>query len=124
MRSYECAVIFYPGLDEESLKAGMKKYAGVIDSGGGEITRLETWGKRKLAYEIDDQSEGHYYFYRFRCENKVLDELGRQMRIDESILRHLIVRDELATGDEPKIALSELAPAERVVREESQPWQK
>lgn len=118
MRSYECVVIFYPGVDDEGLKAGTDKYAGVISSGGGEITRLEKWGKRKLAYEIDDHSEGHYFLYRFRCENRVLDELGRQMRIDESVLRHLVVRDELATGQEPKVELSSLTPEERTVREE------
>jgi small subunit ribosomal protein S6 len=89
MRSYECAVIFYPGLDDEGLKAGTTKYSGIIFSGGGEITRLEKWGKRKLAYEINDQSEGHYFLFRFRCESNVLDELGRQMRIDEEVLRHL-----------------------------------
>lgn len=124
MRSYECAVIFYPGLDEESLKSGTEKYAGIIDSGGGEITRLEKWGKRRLAYEIDDQSEGYYFLYRFRSNNAVLSELSRHMRIDESVLRHLIVRDELASGEEPKVELSQLTPVERVVREEVQSWQK
>ena len=124
MRSYECTVIFYPGLDDEKLKTGTDKYAGIIDSGGGEITRLEKWGKRRLAYEINDQSEGHYYLYRFRSNNNVLNELNRQARIDESVLRHLVVRDELASGDEPKVDLNQLTPVERVVREEPQSWQK
>jgi small subunit ribosomal protein S6 len=113
-------VIFYPGVDDEGLKAGTDKYSGVISAGGGEITRLEKWGKRKLAYEIDDRTEGFYFLYRFRCDNSVLDELGRQMRIDERVLRHMVVRDELATGKEPKIDLSELAPVERAVKEEDQ----
>jgi ribosomal protein S6 len=49
------------------------------------------------------QPEGHYFFYRFRGDNPLLDELGRQLRIDENVLRHMIVRDELATGAEDKL---------------------
>ncbi len=108
MRSYECAVVFYPGLGDDSVKDGMTKYAGVIDGQGGELTRVETWGKRKLAYEIDHQTEGYYYFLKFRGKNELLTELGRQLRIDESVLRHLIVKDELAKGDEPRIGLEGL----------------
>lgn len=119
MRSYECTVVFYPNVDEAGLKAETDKYAGIISSGGGEITRFEKWGKRRLAYEINDQFEGHYFFYRFRGENPVLDELGRQMRIDEKVLRHLIVRDELASGTEPKVEIADLVPVERAEREEN-----
>ena len=103
MRSYECAVILQPSVSEEGLKASTAKYVQVIASGGGEITRVETWGKRRLSYEIMKQPEGHYYFYRFRGGNQIIDELGRQMRIDENVLRHMIVRDELATGEEPSL---------------------
>jgi small subunit ribosomal protein S6 len=108
VRSYECAIVFYPALGDDGVKDGMTKYAGVIDGHGGELTRVETWGKRKLAYEIDHQSEGYYYFIKFRGNNELLTELGRQLRIDESVLRHLIVKDDLAKGDEPKIGLEGL----------------
>lgn len=103
MRSYECAVIFRPTLGDDTLRARTTKYIDVIAGTGGEITRLETWGKRRLAYEIDDFTEGHYFLYRFRGVGGVLDELGRQMRIDEEVIRHLIVIDELASGDEPAL---------------------
>lgn len=103
MRSYECAVIFEPSVSEEALKGTTAKYVDIIASGGGEITTVETWGKRRLAYEIMKQPEGHYFFYRFRGANPLLGELGRQLRIDEHVLRHMIVRDELATGEEPKL---------------------
>ena len=103
MRSYECAVIFQPSVSDEGLKASTAKYVDVIAHGGGEVTRVETWGKRRLAYEIMKQPEGHYFFYRFRGENQIIGELGRQLRIDEQVLRHMIVRDELATGEEPKL---------------------
>jgi small subunit ribosomal protein S6 len=108
VRSYECAIVFYPGIGDDGVKAGMAKYARVIEDGGGELTCVETWGKRRLAYEIDHQSEGFYYFYRFRGTTDILNELGRQLRIDESVLRHLIVKDDLAKGNEPKIGLEGL----------------
>jgi len=118
MRSYECAVIYKPGLGDDVIKAGTSKYAAVIEANGGENTKLETWGKRRLAYEIDDHVEGVYFFMRFRAPNAVLDELGRQMKIDEEIIRHMICVDELATGDEAKIEAALLTPSERQEREE------
>ncbi len=108
MTSYECAIVFYPNLGDDGVKAGTHKYARVIHEGGGELTALETWGQRKLAYEIDHQFEGVYFFYRFRGNNEILLELGRQLRIDESVLRHLIVKDDLAKGNEPKVELEAL----------------
>ncbi len=108
MRSYECAVIFAPTLAEDEVDAGARKYAAVVADHGGEMTRLETWGRRRLAYEIQHHGEGYYYFYKFRGDGRVVDELGRQLRIDESVLRHMIIRDELATGDEPAVDPSKL----------------
>ena len=117
MRSYECIVIFRPTVPEQDLKTSTAKYAGVIAGQGGEITGLEGWGKRRLAYEIDDHFEAHYFLYRFRGENKVLDEFARQLRIDETVIRHMIVVDELAKGDEPKIDPDKLEPTKRQERE-------
>ena len=89
------------------------KYVDIIAHGGGEITKVETWGKRRLSFEIMRQPEGHYFFYRFRGASVLIDELGRQMRIDENVLRHMIVRDELATGSEPKLEPGTVEPAFR-----------
>lgn len=119
MRSYECGIVFYPSLGNEDVQTGLKKYAQIIDSSGGELTRVESWGKRKLAYEIDHQSEGFYYFYKFRGDNELLTELGRQLRIDESVLRHLIVKDELAKGDEPKVGIDSFEAVESGPKEGS-----
>jgi small subunit ribosomal protein S6 len=112
VRSYECAIVFYPALGDDGVKQGLSKFLGVIDGQGGEITGVESWGKRKLAYEIDHQTEGYYYFIKFRGKNELLTELGRQLRIDESVLRHLIVKDELARGDEPSTELADVEVVE------------
>lgn len=103
MRSYECAVILHPSVGDDAQRASTAKYVEIIAKSGGEITKVETWGKRRLSYEIMKQPEGTYFFYRFRGANTLIDELGRQMRIDENVLRHLIVRDELAEGSEPAL---------------------
>jgi small subunit ribosomal protein S6 len=103
MRSYECAYILAPGSSEETLSGSVRKYARVIAAGGGEVTGVETWGKRRLAYEIQHNSEGYYYFFKFRAKKDLLGELGRQLRIDENVIRHMIIQDELAKGDEPKV---------------------
>ncbi|HET6349434.1 MAG TPA: 30S ribosomal protein S6 [Candidatus Krumholzibacteria bacterium] len=122
MRSYECAVVLHPAVTEDGLKASTAKYVDVIARSGGEITRVETWGKRRLAYEIMRQPEGHYYFYKFRGANQLLDELGRQLRIDEQVLRHMITRDEQASGTEetlePGTIEAVMRHPEREAREE------
>lgn len=113
MRSYECAVILHPAVTDDGLKASTAKYVEIIAHRGGAITKVETWGKRRLSYEIMKQPEGHYFFYRFRGDNPLIAELGRQLRIDESVLRHLIVRDELATGAEPGVDPATVEPTFR-----------
>ena len=124
MRSYECAVIMHPSVGDDGLRASTAKYVEIIAKSGGEITKVETWGKRRLAYEIMKQPEGTYFFYRFRGATTLVDELGRHMRIDESILRHMIVRDERAVGNEPALepatVEATMGHPERDVREESE----
>lgn len=113
MRSYECAVILHPAVNDDGVRASTAKYIEIIAKGGGEITRVETWGKRRLSFEITKQVEGTYFFYRFRGATTVIDELGRQLRIDEGVLRHLIVVDELAEGAEPSLDPATVEPTMR-----------
>ncbi len=118
LKSYECTIIISSSTGEADVKDYAKKYANVIESGGGELTQLENWGRRKLAYEINHIEEGYYLFYKMRCENRVLEELNRLLRLDESVLRHLIIRDSIATGDESKIDPNEVLPGGSIEKEE------
>ena len=93
MKDYECAVILAPTVASELLESSAKKYGSIITSNGGELVKIDDWGKRSLAYEIKFHREGFYLFYRFKGTGAVLDELNRQLRIDENVLRHMIVRD-------------------------------
>ena len=122
MRSYECAVVLHPAVGDDGQKTSTAKYVDIITRSAGEITRVETWGKRRLSFEIMKQAEGTYYFYKFRGPNTIVDELGRHLRIDEQVLRHMIVVDEQAEGNEAKldtanIEISHRQP-EREMREE------
>ncbi|MFH1755950.1 MAG: 30S ribosomal protein S6 [Candidatus Latescibacterota bacterium] len=118
MNNYECTIIVTSDTGDDVAKSAAKKYANVITTGGGELTQLEDWGRRKLAYEINHHQEGHYVFYKMRCDNPVLQELNRLLRLDETILRHMIVRDPLATGEEAKIDPEEALSAGTGEKEE------
>lgn len=98
MRKYECAIILAPTVSAEILERASKKYADVIASNGGKVIEVDDWGRRTLAYEIKFHREGYYRFYRFEGSNDTLDELNRQLRIDEDVIRHMIVAD--TGGDE------------------------
>lgn len=92
MKNYELALVFIPSLSEEEKVAELEKVKELITRFGGEITNVDDWGKRKLAYEIDKQREGFYYFIHFTAETSTPAEVESRLRITETILRYLIVR--------------------------------
>jgi small subunit ribosomal protein S6 len=94
VKEYECVVVLAPNVGSEVLESATKKCKDVITSRGGTVTALDDWGKRGLAYEINFHREGYYHFYRFQGSKEIVDELNRQLRIDENVIRHLIVREE------------------------------
>ena len=92
MKNYELALVLIPSLSEEDKLANLEKAKELITRFGGEITNVDDWGKRKLAYEINKQREGFYYFIQFKAETSVPAELESRFRIMETALRYLIVR--------------------------------
>lgn len=94
MKNYETIFILHPSLDEEAFKANVEKFKGVIENGGGVVDNVDLWGKRKLAYEIDKVSEGYYTLINFTASPELPKELDRVFRINDSVIRHIIVRDE------------------------------
>lgn len=115
MKDYECAVIFAPTLAGDVLASATKRYADIIAAQGGQLTEIDDWGKRSLAYEINFHREGYYCFYRFKAGRDVLNELTRQLRIDENVIRHMIVREELENRP------AETTAAETVETKEAHP---
>ncbi|ACB86462.1 30S ribosomal protein S6 [Natranaerobius thermophilus] len=94
MRAYEVVYVLTPDLEEEQVEEKHNEFKSVIERYGGAPGEIDVWGKRRLAYEIDDYQEGIYALRKFQGENQVLTELERSLKMDESILRYLIARDE------------------------------
>lgn len=94
MRKYETLFILNPSLEDDTVKANVEKFKGVIENGGGTVDNIDSWGKRKLAYEINKVNEGYYTLINFSADSELPKELDRIFRITDGVIRHLIVRDE------------------------------
>lgn len=91
LNSYETIFIIDATLAEENITALKDKFVSLIEK-NGEVESVDEWGKRRLAYEIDDKTEGVYYLVNFKAENEFPKELERQYKITEGILRTIIIR--------------------------------
>lgn len=93
MRKYEAVFIFAPSVDEETRNGMVERFKEIIET-NGTLIGIDEWGSRKLAYEIDDLTEGYYILLNLEAGSDVIDELTRVTKITEGIIRHMIVRDE------------------------------
>lgn len=94
MRNYEVMYIIKPEVEEEQLNALVEKFKGLVEGMGAEVTKLDKWGKRRLAYEINHIREGIYVLMQFKAEAAAAAELDRVMKISDDIIRHMIVRED------------------------------
>lgn len=92
MRDYELIVIISPEVTDEEVPVTLEKMNQFITDRGGSITEVNQWGKRKLAYPIENFMEGNYVLTQFKMEPKQTAELEASLRLSEEILRHLLVR--------------------------------
>lgn len=93
MNKYEVMFIVKPA-EEEAVNNVVTKFENLIKANGGQIEKIDRWGKRRLAYEIKDHTEGHYYLFYFAAEPKAIAELDRVMKITDEVLRHLIIKED------------------------------
>ena len=90
---YEITYIIKPDVDDEAKKAIIDKYTKVIADNGGEMVEAKDWGKRRFAYEIEQYREGSYYIMTFTAEDAAaVNEFARLSKIDDSVLRSMIVK--------------------------------
>lgn len=87
--SYEGMLIFNTKLGDEGIKALVEKFKAMIEE-NGTLDSIDEWGKRKLAYEIEDETEGYYALYKFTCKPDFPAELDRVLQITDGVLRSLI----------------------------------
>jgi small subunit ribosomal protein S6 len=92
MRKYEVMYIVKPDIEQETLEATVAKFQNIINN-GGEITKHDLIGKKRLAYEINKFREGTYVLVNFDATADVVNELERVMKISDEIIRYLIVQD-------------------------------
>ena len=92
MKAYELLFFVDPTLDAETRLAVMKRIDTTIAEGNGKVDNVDEGGKRKLAYEINDLTEGDYTLIKFHAEPTQIAELDRVMRITDAVIRHMIVR--------------------------------
>ena len=93
MRKYELTYIVRPTVEQEALEALTAKFQGIITADGGEISKHDVSGKRRLAYEIEKIREGYYILVNFTSNKEVVAELDRVLRISDEVIRHLITQD-------------------------------
>lgn len=103
MREYEIATILNTELDEASQVALTESIEGWIADSGGDIARVDNWGRRKLAYPIRRKYEGHYVFWYANLPPTAPAGLERQMRLSEDVIRFMITRSELIVPSEEDV---------------------
>ena len=95
MYNYEVALIIRPEIEEEDQAALIERLGELLTSEGGEVADVETWGRRRLAYPIRKIQEGYYYFIHGQFSASVLPELERTIKLNEDILRHMVIRKDI-----------------------------
>lgn len=88
---YEMTYIVRPNLEETELDERVEAIATNLKNNGAEVGEIEKLGKRRLAYEINDVREGYYVVMRFKSETAAAKELDRQMRLNDDVMRHLLI---------------------------------
>ena len=92
MNKYELAVVVSAKIEDEERAAVVDKVKAYIERFGGQISNVDEWGKKRLAYEIQKMHEGFYYFIQFEAEATAPAEIESRVRIMDNVLRFLVVR--------------------------------
>jgi small subunit ribosomal protein S6 len=92
MRAYELMIITNGSLEEAAVTTVIERFTNLITSQGGTVDRVDHWGKRQFAYEIQHMNEGYYTVIDLTVSSDGLNEVERQLRITDEIVRHKVVR--------------------------------
>ena len=94
MRQYELGLVLHPEVEQADVTEAVDKVGQVIEAGGGEVTSVDVWGRRALAYPIRKQTEGTYVFLQAQLDPGTILELERNLKLDEEVLRYLLLRQD------------------------------
>lgn len=94
MHNYEVTFIVHPDVEDEGMTGVVEKVSQFITGGGGQITNVNRWGRRRLAYPIRKQREGYYVLMHVQLDPQSINELERSLKLTEEVIRYLLVRGE------------------------------
>ncbi len=113
MRHYEIVFLVHPDQSEQ-VSAMIDRYKTLIEGDSGKIHRLEDWGRRQLAYPIENLAKAHYVLMNIECSQNVLNELAASFRFNDAVLRHLIMaREDSVTEMSPIMKQKDEKPERR-----------
>jgi len=92
LSSYELMYIVKPELDDQAVQQEIEKVGQLIQTNGGQVKKVTPWGKRRLAYTVKNQREGHYVVEEFDLDQAKVTEVERVLKISDTVFRHLLVR--------------------------------
>lgn len=104
MRDYEAVYIFDSALEESAVNEKLDRFHSlIVGEAGGEVTEVDHWGRRQLAYPLQKHQNGYYVVTHFKAEAERLPEFERLLKLDDDLLRYLIVvnEDNLSTSPAP-----------------------
>ena len=122
MELYETIFIIHAELNEEDVEGHVKRVETLVTRLGGEVSKTERWGKKRLAYEVNKQRYGYYVLMRLRGDSTVLSELERHYRLTEVIIKSLVIRLKAEPKEEPVMVAqdSHSAAGGRLSREDEE----
>lgn len=94
MRAYEIMYIIRPNIEDEAKKALVERFDGILTDNGAEIVESKEWGKRRLAYEINDFRDGYYHIVKVNSNPAAVEEFSRLAKISEDIIRHIVINED------------------------------
>jgi small subunit ribosomal protein S6 len=106
MRHYEIVFMVHPDQSEQ-VPGMVERYTAAVKSSGGQVHRLEDWGRRQLAYSINKIHKAHYVLMNVECTDEALEELATNFRYNDAILRNLVIREDEAITEESFIMKAE-----------------
>jgi len=118
MQQYELMVILDPEIDERTVAPSLDKFLNVIRNDGGTIDKVDIWGRRRLAYEINKKTEGIYAVVALTANSSATVELDRQLKLSEAVMRTKVLRAEEAIA---QVAEAAKLSAEKAARKAAAP---
>lgn len=95
MNKYEIMYIIRPNIEDEAKKALVERFNTILADNGAEVEETKEWGKRRLAYEINDLRDGYYMLLQVASKPEAVQEFDRLAKISEDIIRHMVTRKEV-----------------------------